>query len=140
MSVGEVVGTTLPYFQQQAESLMVDACAITRLDPDAPPPTFDPTTGQYSDPGVITVYSGKCRVSAHKTRFDRVVEAGDEPVSLVRLFVDVPVQDIAYEVDDVAHITASLDPAMVGLHLRIRQPEFGSQITARRLGCELNAG
>jgi hypothetical protein len=137
--IGAVVTATLPFLQSQAESLMVDTCTITRLDPDSPP-VFDPQTGGYTTQGVITVYSGKCRVSAHKTRFDRVVEAGAEPVSLVRLFVDVPVQDISYQVDDIAHVDSSVDPAMVGLDLRVRQPEFGSQITARRLGCELDAG
>ncbi len=139
MTIGPVIAATLPYLQAQAISMMGDRCTVTRRDPNGKP-VLNPVTGTLSGPLPLTVYTGICRVTA-KTRFDKVVAAGGEPVTLYRFIVSVPIQDVAFEVDDIVHIDASaFDPAMVGLELRVRQPEFGSQITARRLGCELNAG
>jgi hypothetical protein len=116
--------------------MQTDACTITRIDPSATK-TFDPATGTYSVPAVLTVYSGKCRVSGHKTRFDKVENAGQEPVSMMRVYVDLPVAaDYDAAVDDIVTITASLDPGAVGQKLRVRQPQYGSQMTARHIGCE----
>ena len=136
MSIGAVISGALPFLQGQAESMMTDACTITRIDPDATQ-TFDPATGTYTVPDPLTVYSGICRVSGHKTRFDKVVAAGQEPISVMRVYVDLPVAaDYDPAVDDIVTVTASLDPGAVGQKFRVRQPQFGSQMTARHLGCE----
>ena len=137
--IGAEIAAALPQLRAEAESLMRDTCMITRIDPDGTP-VFNSDTGLYVDPLPLTVYTGKCRVKGN-ARFDHVVQAGGQPVTLYRFAVSVPVGSITFKVDDIVHVTASaLDPAMVGLNLRVRQPEFGSQITARRLGCEENAG
>ena len=116
--------------------MQTDACIITRIDPAATK-TFDSTTGTYTLPPTLTMYAGPCRVSAHKTRFDKVQNAGQEPVTLMRVIVDLPVSaNYQPAVDDIVNITASLDPSAVGQKFRVRQPQFGSQMTARHLGCE----
>jgi hypothetical protein len=138
MSIGPILASTMPYLRTQAESMMGETCTITRTNP-APGP-FDPVTGMYATPTPLTVYSGPCRVKGN-VRADRIVHAGEQPVTLYRFTVSVPVGSTVFEVDDTVHVTASaLDPGMAGLNLRVREPEYGSQITARRLGCELNAG
>jgi hypothetical protein len=139
VSIGPIIGATLPYLRGQAGSMMFETCLITRLDPTAVP-VMDQTTGVYTTPPPAIVYSGPCRVKGN-TRFDKVVEAGEQPITHYRFTVSVPVTSVTFQVDDTVHVTSSqLDPAMAGLTLRVREPEFGSQITARRLGCELNAG
>lgn len=139
--IGPAITAALPFIQSQAESLMTDEVTFTRA---AGTPTFDPSTGSYTTPTPMVVYSGKCRISGHKTRFDRVYEAGAEPVSTMRIYVDLPVAaDYDAAVDDIGTVTASLDPRAVGQKLRVRQPQYGSQMSARHLGCEwteLNAG
>jgi hypothetical protein len=136
VSIGPVIAGALPYLQAQAESMQTDICTITRVDPTAPK-TFDDTTGTYATPDPLTVYTGKCRVSGHKTRFDKVENAGQEPVSSMRIYVDLPVSaNYTPAVDDIVTVTSSLDPGAVGQKFRVRQPQFGSQMTARHLGCE----
>ncbi len=116
---------------------MFDACTITRAS--TTPPVLNQSTGQYDHPAQVTVYSGKCRVKGN-ARNDHVREAGDQPLTFYRFTVSVPMSATVFEVDDTVHITSSaLDPALAGVRMRVREPEFGSQITARRLGCEVNA-
>jgi hypothetical protein len=117
---------------------MFDACIITRASTNAP--VLNETTGAYTAAAATTLYTGACRVKP-RDNADQVVDAGGQAVSLFPYVVSVPVSAVAYAVDDIVTITASaLDPAMIGLSLRVRQPNLGSQVTARRLGCEVNAG
>lgn len=135
--IGAEVAARLPLLRQQAESLMVDTCTITRSAGNG---TLNTTTGQYTPPTPTTVYTGKCRVKAN-SRFDHVIQFGEQPVSLYRFTVSIPMSATTVLVDDIITInTSALDPAMPNLRLRVREPEFGSQVTARRIGCELNAG
>lgn len=119
-----------------AESLMVDTCTIRR----GVVRTFDQATSSYVATGGTVVYTGPCRVRP-RDNADRVIDAPGEQVTLVPFVVSVPVTDVGFEVDDEVTITASqLDPALSGAVMRVRQPVVGSQLTARRLGCELDAG
>ena len=120
-----------------AEALMSDACTVTR---GTATQTFDPATGEYVTTPGAQVYSGPCRVKP-RDNTDRVVEAGGQAVSLFPFVVSVPISATTFEVDDVVTVTASqLDPAMVGLVLRVKQIATGSHLTARRLGAEVDAG
>lgn len=123
--------------RRAAEGLMTDACTVTRGGGER---TFDPATGRYVTTPGGPVYTGRCRVKP-RDNADQVVEAGGQNVSLFAYVVSVPVSDVAFEVDDLVTVTSSvLDPALPGLVLRVRQVNVGSQITARRLGCEVDAG
>lgn len=117
---------------------MQDTCTITRGSGSQ---VFDPAaTGQYVTTPGVTVYAGRCRVKP-RDNADRIVEAGGQAVSLFPFVVSVPVDATVYQVDDLVTVTASLlDPALVGVELRVKQIASGSQITARRLGAEVNAG
>ena len=120
-----------------ALGLMVDACTIAR-GTDAS--VFDPDTGEYTSTPGQTLYTGPCRVKP-RDNADRVVDAAGEPVTLLPYLVSVPIDTVQYEVDDRITVTAAaLDPALVGLVLRVREPLAGSTLTARRLGCEVDAG
>lgn len=119
-----------------AASLMIDTCTVIR---GAGQPTYDAGSDSYvSSPGQL-LYTGPCRVKPRDDA-DRVVEAGGDDVSLFPYVVWVLLSSVAYDVDDTVTVTASaLDPALVGLKLRVRRPILGSQMTARRLGCEVQS-
>lgn len=112
---------------------MVDECTITRAGVGAP--VFDPATGTYTDPAPTTQYQGKCRVKP-RDLVDRVVQAGDQPTSIWPYLVSIPFGAADVTVDDVITITASADPTLVDRELRVRSATRGTNITARRLGCE----
>lgn len=123
--------------RRAAEALMTDTCTITR---GVGGPVFDPGLGEYVAGAGEQLYSGRCRVRP-RDNADQVVEAGGQNVSLFPYVVSVPVSSTAFDVDDLVTVTASaLDPALPGLVLRVRQVNIGSQVTARRIGCELDAG
>ncbi|MGZ4638674.1 MAG: DUF6093 family protein [Actinomycetes bacterium] len=122
--------------RKAAERLMVDTCTVLRPGDRG---AYDPTTLTYAS-NPTPLYDGKCRVKPTNTA-DRVVEFGGEPVSLFPYVVSLPIGDLVVHVDDVVTVTASaLDPALVGLKLRVRDIASGTHLTARRLGCERNAG
>ena len=120
--------------REAAAALMTDACTITRGTGTR---TYDETTDTYVVvPGPL-LYTGPCRVKP-RNNVDRVVEAGAQTVSLFPFVVSVPISSVHFDVDDTIVITASaLDPALPGMRLRVRSPLEGSQISARRLGCEV---
>lgn len=123
--------------RRAAEALMVDACTITRSTATQ---TLDTASGEYVTTPAETVYAGPCRVKPSDNT-DRVVDAGGQAVSLFPFVVSLPISAVQHEVDDVVTVTTSqLDPALAGLVLRVRQVLAGSHMTARRLGCERNAG
>lgn len=120
-----------------AEALMQDACTINRPDTTG---VLDEDTLQYVTTAGAEVYEGPCRVKPRDNE-DRVVHAGEQPVSLWPYIVSVPMSVTAVALDDLVTITGSdLDPALVGLVLRVRQVLAGTHLTARRLGCEVNVG
>lgn len=120
-----------------AAGLMQDTCTVAR---GGGTPVLDTSTGQYVTASGAVVYTGPCRVKP-RDNADRVVEAGGELVSLFPYVVSVPVSAVDFEVDDQVTVTAAaLDPGLPGLVLRVKQPAFGSQLTARRLGCEVDGG
>jgi hypothetical protein len=120
----------------EAEALMVDTCTITR----AAQGTFNETTLVYDSNTSTTVYTGKCRVKP-RDNADRVVQFGQEAVSLLPYVVSVPMSVEGVAIDDLVTVTNSvLDPELVGKVLRIRQTFVGSHITARRFGAEVNEG
>lgn len=114
---------------------MSDACTIGHPGGE---PIYDEATDSY--PATSTAfYAGACRVKP-RDNADRQVEAGAETVTLWPFLVSVPMSVEDVEVDDIVTITAStLDPALAGTQLRVRQVALGSHLTARRLGCEVEA-
>lgn len=113
---------------------MVDACTITAANAVQ---VYDETTDAYTTPDGASRYTGRCKVTP-RDNADRQVEAGAQTVTLWPFVISVPMSVTGIQDDDVITITASaLDPALVGLVLRVRQVAQGSFLTARRLGCEV---
>ena len=135
MSIGGAIAGALPLLRRQAESMMVDTCTITRA---SGPPTFDAVTGVYTDPTPTTVYTGKCRVRTRSLGFlrNREVEAGERETVIWPYMVMVPVTDADVQVLDKVTVTASQDPALVGVTLRVRTAQLATNATARKLDCE----
>lgn len=114
-----------------AESLMVDACTITRKTGTA----TDPTTGVVSDT-TEDVYTGPCKVQVRDVDAQNP-EAGDRAYTVLKLRVDVPMTVLGVEAGDVVTITSAVyDPDLLGRTFRVVAPFHGSQKTARRLPVE----
>lgn len=123
--------------RREAESLMVDACTVTRGGGGR---VLDEATGTYVITAGALLYDGRCRVRPVDNT-DRVVQSAGDAVSLFRYRLSVPVGAEAFEVDDKVTVTsAAADSAIVGLVLRVRQAQLGSTVTARRLECEVDGG
>lgn len=112
-----------------AESLMLDACTVSR------------TTGSSADPesGVITptmstVYTGKCKVQQSAPAAGPTV-IGEAEVFIGQLQVHLPVSTATAAVapgDLVTISTCALDASLVGKTFKLRGPAHKSYATARR--------
>lgn len=116
--------------QTAAEALMVDTGTLTRYGPQ----TWVESTGTQTRPVLSTPYSGKCRVKA--AGFDQSAEAGEEQISRWPFTVSLPVAVVDVQLNDVFTLSAAVDASLIGVPLRVREVLRGTNITARRLGCE----
>lgn len=113
----------------RAESLMLDACTITRTTGSSADPeigTITPTTG--------TIYTGKCKVqqSAPATG-PTVVGEAEVFVGQLQLHLPVSTATAAVAPDDLVTISACvLDTSLVGKTFKLRGPAHKSYATARR--------
>jgi hypothetical protein len=129
--IADDVSAALPILRAEAESLMLDACTISRktgtsTDADGV------VTDTYGDP----FYSGKCKVQVRDVD-PKNPEAGDRAYTILTLRVDVPVSVTGVETNDRITITGStFDPDLVGRNFRVVAPFHGSLKTARRLPVE----
>jgi hypothetical protein len=103
-------------------------------------PTFDTTTGTYTEGAVVAVYTGPCRVRVSGMRGDLVVQAGDEPVTLRTYDATLPWDATGVAVDHILTVTASADPELVGRSMRVRDVQYGSWDLGRRLTLEDDLG
>lgn len=118
-----------------AERLMVDTCTITREATTGQ--TYNAANDTFSEPARSTIYSGPCRVKPAGAG-DRRASAGDDTYQLDAYVVSIPVSATAVEPGDQVAITAAQhDPTLTGVGLRVLSVDIGSQITARRLRCEV---
>lgn len=115
--------------QRQALSMMTDACTVGRVGTTR---VYNPATDSYNVV-TTTVYSGVCRVKPAGS--DTVSNVGEQTVSRWPYTVSLPVTATP-AVDDQVTVTASGDPALTGLKLRVRSVVKGTNVSARRLGCE----
>lgn len=123
-------GTITAAGQVAAEAIMVDAGTLTRYGVQ----TWDETTGVETRPVLATPYTGKCRVRG--AGGDSPAEAGEQQISKWPFTVSLPALVVDVKLNDVFTLTDSADPSLVGVPLRVREILRGTNITARRLGCE----
>lgn len=116
------------------ESLMQDACTITRAGTGSGP--WNESTGQYDKPARTTVYSGKCRLQVKAVVASSTTEsAGDRAGIAQELELQLPVAGTdSVAVRDVAEITSAVsDASLVGRNYTVSARHEKSQATARRL-------
>ena len=130
--IGDDIAAMLPELREQAESLMFDACSITR--PGEGKGTWNESTGQYDPPAPVTVYAGKCKVQTGEVVVSTADVAGREAF-IVASRLDLPVVGSeGVQQGDTATITASaLDVALVGQVFTVQSTHIGTAKTARRL-------
>lgn len=118
-----------------ARRLMTESCTITRAGTGAQ--TYNPVNDTFSEPARSTIYSGPCRIKA-PTGGDRHVNAGEDTYTLDTYIVSIPVSATEFLPDDhVVVASPATDPTLAGMALRVRAVTAGSQVTARRLTCEV---
>ena len=117
-------------FRQAAESLMVDACAITRTTGE----TTDDDTGIVT-PTTATVYTGKCRIQQSQLGADSTPsDPGEAYVRLIALELQLPMSVTGIRVQDVVTVTASVhDDDLVGRQFSVLGLAHKSHATARRI-------
>ncbi|MEV7606115.1 DUF6093 family protein [Paenarthrobacter sp. NPDC089322] len=96
-----------------AESLMLDACTITRPGE----PITDPDTGVVTN-GSTLVYAGRCKVQSKDSSVSSP-EAGGHSFTVVSRQVHVPAESADVRDDDVVTITAARTPQLVGKVYRV---------------------
>ena len=112
----------------EAESLMLDACTITRPGE----PTTDPDTGDVTNTAT-EVYTGKCKVQSKDSATSNP-EAGGATFTVVSRQVHIPANSADVQDGDVVTITASLLNAFtVGKQYRVEGFEPDSMDTAFRM-------
>lgn len=127
--------TVLAHGRQAAERLMGDTCVIRR-----PTGTIrvDPDTGVVS-PEYTTVYEGKCKLQTAGGIASQVVSASGDAtnvggnVPVWSLYLHLPMSAADCRPGDLAQITASVDPTLVGRRLRlVNLQSEKTHATARR--------
>lgn len=114
--------------RREAESLMLDACMITRPGE----PVTDPDTGDVTNT-TTPVYSGKCKVQSKDSATSNP-EAGEATFTVVSRQVHIPANAADVQDGDVVTITASLlNTFTVGKQYRVDGFEPDSFDTAFRL-------
>lgn len=116
---------------------MVDSCVITR--PGVGAKTFNDTTGQYTGPADVTVYTGKCR-----TQVTGIIANSSSPQAGEReLFIQgsefqLPIEGTdGVSVRDIIIITDCLyDDSLTGRAFTVIARHEKTHATARRIRVE----
>ncbi|NUP49006.1 MAG: hypothetical protein HOW97_17125 [Catenulispora sp.] len=110
--------------------LMQDTVSIVRTAE-----VWNQATGAYV-PSSIPIYTGPVRLVAWRGNEEHAAEA---EVAVIRYRLALPADGSlpAIQRRDVATVTASLDPALVGVVLVLTEPELGSTSSALRWVAEI---
>lgn len=136
------VAAPLEFARVEVESLMTDACRITRPIDGVRDDVLDPTTLQLVPPvpDVVEVYAGPCGVSARnpsgQSSQGLVQEAGDREWS-ARYTLKTPVSAPLPLPGDMVTVTASVrDSEMVGWEFRVIATTGGTFKLSRKTEME----
>jgi hypothetical protein len=146
-SRSEIFGT-LAEGRAEMESLMLATCRITRPavpgDAEYVAPTFDESTGQYTDPGRVVVYGpgvpagndGRCRIQVKADINSNVVEttAGEREWTYLTMTLQLPIEGSeAVRPDNICELlTSPEDTSLEGRMLNIQGMYHKSAATHRR--------
>lgn len=116
--------------REAAARQMVDACTITREDPNADP---DPWGHQPR----TEVYAGRCKLQTWEAQ-EGLSESADYRYTIQRYYLHIPVGPASPAVGDVVTITASrMDMNLVGNQYRVVGPLEKSLATAYRVPVQI---
>jgi hypothetical protein len=116
----------------RAESLFTSACIVHAKSTGQ---TTDSTTGEVTDiPGAV-VYSGACRVRPVTSRGGGTLEIGGAEMFTFDYLISVPFSVTGVQEGHLVTVTASPDPALIGVTVEVQKVDRGESITARRLSC-----
>lgn len=115
-----------------AEAGMSSTCTIKGPSSGT---TMDPDTGKVTAIPGTQRYSGKCRIRPAGRDANEFSTPGDESFRFDYL-VSVPFSAAGIAEHDRLTITASPDPALVGVEVEVQKVDRGDHITARRLACQ----
>lgn len=115
-----------------AESLMTSTCTITRLAGER---VWNETTGTYTDPVPLVVYTGPCKVQDAVGRAAGDAQAGERQAAITDQELHLPVDGSGgVRRDDTVRIDANpADPALVGRLFTVQAGHAATAKTARRL-------
>lgn len=116
----------------RAESLMTSTCSIA---PPGTAPVTDLTTGEVTFPPGTAVYTGPCRVRPNNSTQAADSTAGGAEVFAFDFVVTVPFAVTGVREGHRLTVSASPDPALVGMIFEVQMVARGDNITARRLAC-----
>ena len=137
MTLADSIAAALPGLRAEAESLMVDACTITR--PGTGTGTVNETTGEVTPPAPTTVYAGKCRVQRPGASTSQNSTAGDYEIGVNTLLVQLPVTALGVKRGDDFTLTAVgplTDADLLGSKAEVRANLAKTHATKRTLICE----
>jgi hypothetical protein len=136
VSLEQDVQAHLPFFREQAESRMSETCDIGY---ERPGDFLNEETGEYES-AFEAVYSGPCRFKSGNTAAGQIDAAGQLLVEQDQILSLPIATSTGVKRDMVVKITGSLtDPALPGTRARIKSPEVGSYLTARRFAVEVTS-
>lgn len=122
----------MPLARATAEDGMTSTCSIRARGTET---TTDPDTGAVVAVPGAERYAGKCRVRPAGRDAQEFTTPGDQPFSFDYL-ISVPFSVAGIQEHDRLTITASPDPALVGIEVEIQKVDRGEHISARRLACQ----
>lgn len=131
--LGDMIREALPRFRAQAESMMLDTCAIRPVIGES----TDDLTGVSTPIYGPAVYEGKCKIGGDRP-YEQSPEAGGATFTVQRYILHVPWSAGPFEPGMVVDITASeLQPHLVGNVYRIAGRDERSTQTAQRMFVEI---
>lgn len=128
--IGHVIRGSLTRVRAEAESLMFDTVEVRRGGGE---PITDPNTGVVTYPSTL-IYSGKARVHPETSVTGMEQNAGESRELLSAVKVEAPLSVLA-KTNDTVKVTASDDPALVNVQLRVVSVDYGGQLSARHIHC-----
>lgn len=116
--IADDIRSVLPFLQQQAESLMITPCVVTREGD-----RVDDGTGNYV-PAESVVFSGRCQIGGRDTQVADL-SSGSADVDALRAVVKVPVSSGPFKRGDIVRAD--------GRVFRVEAPDDRSWQKSQRL-------
>jgi hypothetical protein len=114
-----------------ADAQFTSACTVFKPGE----PITDPQTGEVTR-APQTIWFGPCRVRPGSGQMANAGEAGGGEVFEFAFVVSVPFSVASVIEGHRLTVTASPDPALIGMTLEVQRIDRGDNVTARRLFCQ----